>query len=273
MLALDTLLLLEAFLYPLPVLLLLVATILTTSKNGRLPGPPVVAPRVAVILVAVAWMVVIGASAAYAQFVLAGNAIEQCFAGECPPERTVGAMAFMAAAATVTAVAVLLSLRKPTGMTRLGIIGAVAFACLTLLFPTTIMPSFVMPYYAFVPGFFYGVAAGAFLIVAVARKEEDPFQFATAQPTRTSPMSHTPSRNSARRRMCRFKRGCARSIPRSRELHSRWQGLSFLPRRRFEDVPSGSWSSGETCMRLHHLMRRRLRLESPSQLTCRTIAA
>ena len=105
--------LLEPILYPLPALLLLVATILTTSKNGRLPGPPVVAPRVAVILVAVAWMVVIGASAAYGRFVLAGNAIEQRFAGECPPERTVGVMAFMAAAATVTAVAVMWSLRSP----------------------------------------------------------------------------------------------------------------------------------------------------------------
>ena len=122
----------------------------------------------------------IGASAAYAQFVLAGNAIEQCFAGECPPERTVGVMAFMAVAATVTAVAVLWSLRRPTGMARPGIIGAVAFACLALLFPVTIMPSFVMPYDAFVPGFFYGIAAIAFLIVAVARKEEDPFQFAAA---------------------------------------------------------------------------------------------
>ena len=126
-------------------------------------------------------MVVIGASAAYAQFVLAGNAIEQCFAGECPPERTVGVMAFMAVAVTVSG-----ALRScgvcvgPRGWRGPGIIGAVAFACLALLFPVTIMPSFVMPYDAFVPGFFYGIAAVAFLIVAVARKEEDLFQFATA---------------------------------------------------------------------------------------------
>ena len=172
--------LLEPILYPLPALLLLVVTIRSISKDGQLPGPPVVGPWMASMIVAAAWAVVIGASAAYAQFVLAGNAIEQCFAGECPPERTVGAMAFMAAAATVTAVAVMWSLRSPMRMTRLGIIGAVAFACLALLFPVTIMPSFVMPYDAFVPGFFYGIAAIAFLIVAVARKEEDPLQFATA---------------------------------------------------------------------------------------------
>ena len=85
--------LLEPILYPLPALLLLVVTIRSISKDGQLPGPPVVAPRVAVILVAVAWAVVIGASAAYGRFVLAGDAIEQCFAGECPPERTVGVMA------------------------------------------------------------------------------------------------------------------------------------------------------------------------------------
>ena len=84
----------------------------------------------------------------------------------------------MAAAATVTAVAVMWSLRSPMRMTRLGIIGAVAFACLALLFPSTI--ALFMPFDAFVPGFFYGIAAVAFLIVAVARKEEDPFQFATA---------------------------------------------------------------------------------------------
>ena len=172
--------LLEPILYPLPALLLLVVTIRSISKDGQLPGPPVVGPWMASMIVAAAWAVVIGASAAYAQFVLAGNAIEQCFAGECPPERTVGAMAFMAAAATVTAVAVMWSLRSPMRMTRLGIIGAVAFACLALLFPVTIMPSFVMPYDAFVPGFFYGIAAIAFLIVAVARKEEGPLQFATA---------------------------------------------------------------------------------------------
>ena len=172
--------LLEPILYPLPALLLLVVTIRSISKDGQLPGPPVVGPWMASMIVAAAWAVVIGASAAYAQFVLAGNAIEQCFAGECPPERTVGAMAFMAAAATVTAVAVMWSLRSPMRMTRLGIIGAVAFACLALLFPVTIMPSFVMPYDAFVPGFFYGIAAIAFLIVAVARKQEDPFQFAAA---------------------------------------------------------------------------------------------
>ncbi len=172
--------LLEPILYPLPALLLLVVTIRSISKDGQLPGPPVVGPWMASMIVAAAWAVVIGASAAYAQFVLAGNAIEQCFAGECPPERTVGVMAFMAVAATVTAVAVMWSLRSPMRMTRLGIIGAVAFACLALLFPVTIMPSFVMPYDAFVPGFFYGIAAVAFLIVAVARKEEDPFQFATA---------------------------------------------------------------------------------------------
>ena len=172
--------LLEPILYPLPALLLLVVTIRSISKDGQLPGPPVVGPWMASMIVAAAWAVVIGASAAYAQFVLAGNAIEQCFAGECPPERTVGAMAFMAAAATVTAVAVMWSLRSPMRMTRLGIIGAVAFACLALLFPVTIMPSFVIPYDAFVPGFFYGIAAIAFLIVAVARKEEDPLQFATA---------------------------------------------------------------------------------------------
>ena len=172
--------LLEPILYPLPALLLLVVTIRSITKDGQLPGPPVVGPWMASMIVAAAWAVVIGASAAYAQFVLAGNAIEQCFAGECPPERTVGAMAFMAAAATVTAVAVMWSLRSPMRMTRLGIIGAVAFACLALLFPVTIMPSFVMPYDAFVPGFFYGIAAIAFLIVAVARKEEDPLQFATA---------------------------------------------------------------------------------------------
>ena len=65
-------------------------------------------------------------------------------------------------------------------MTRLGIIAAVAFACLALLFPVTILPSFVMPYDAFVPGFFYGIAAIAFLIVAVARKGEGLFQFKAA---------------------------------------------------------------------------------------------
>ena len=128
--------LLEPILYPLPALLLLVVTIRSISKDGQLPGPPVVGPWMASMIVAAAWMVVIGASAAYAQFVLAGNAIEQCFAGECPPERTVGAMAFMAAAATVTAVAVMWSLRSPMRMTRLGIIDAVAFACLALLFPS-----------------------------------------------------------------------------------------------------------------------------------------
>ena len=176
-LALDLLLLLEAFLYPLPVLLLLVATILTTSKNGRLPGPPVVAPRVAVILVAVAWMVVIGASAAYGRFVLAGDVLG-CFAWECPPAQTIGVLGFMVTAATVSGAAVLWSLRRPTGMARPGIIGAVAFACLALLFPSTI--ALFMPFDAFVPGFFYGIAAIAFLIVAVARKEEDLFQFATA---------------------------------------------------------------------------------------------
>ena len=88
--------LLEPILYPLPALLLLVVTIRSISKDGQLPGPPVVGPWMASMIVAAAWAVVIGASAAYAQFVLAGNAIEQCFAGECPPERTVGVMAFMA---------------------------------------------------------------------------------------------------------------------------------------------------------------------------------
>ena len=171
-LLLDPLLLLEAFLYPLPVLFLLVATIRSISKNGRLPGPPVVAPRVAAILVAAAWAAMIGASVAYARFVLAGDVMD-CFGRECPPERTVGVLGFMVAAATVTAAAILWSLRMPKGMTRLGIIGAVAFGCLALLFPITIS-SLVMPYDAFVPAFFYGIAAVALLIVAVARKNADP---------------------------------------------------------------------------------------------------
>ena len=162
----------EAFLYPLPLLFLLVATIRAISEDGRLPGSPVVAPRVAGIIVAVAWMTVIGASAAYARFVLAGDVMD-CFVWECPPGRTVGALGFMVAAATVTTVAIVWSLRTPTGMARQGIIGAVAFACLALLFPVTI-PSLVMPYDAFVPAFFYGIAAVALLIVAVARKNADP---------------------------------------------------------------------------------------------------
>ena len=165
--------LLEPVLYPLAALLLLVATIRSIGKDGRLPGPSVVSPRMAAMLVVAGWVVVIGASAAYARFVLAGDAIATCLAGECPPGRTIGAMGFMVAAATVAAAAVLWGLCSPMGMTRLGIIGAVAFGCLALLFPVTIMPSFVMPYDAFVPAFFYAVAAITFLVVALARKDED----------------------------------------------------------------------------------------------------
>ena len=162
----------EAFLYPLPVLLLLVATIRAISEDGQLPGPPVVAPRVAAILVVAAWMTVIGASAAYARFVLAGDVMD-CFVWECPPGRTVGALGFMVAAATAVVVTIAWSLHTSTGMARPAIIGAVAFACLALLFSVSI-PALVMPYDAFVPAFFYGIAAVALLIVAVARKDEDP---------------------------------------------------------------------------------------------------
>ena len=169
--------LLEPILYPLPALLLLVVTIRSISKDGQLPGPPVVGPWMASMIVAAAWAVVIGASAAYGRFVLAGDVLG-CFAWECPPAQTIGVLGFMVTAATVSGAAVLWSLRRPTGMARPGIIGAVAFACLALLFPSTI--ALFMPFDAFVPGFFYGIAAIAFLIIAVARKEEDPFQFAAA---------------------------------------------------------------------------------------------
>ena len=139
------------------------------------------APRVAVILVAVAWMVVIGASAAYATVCSGGRRRwNSALPGNVRPHKPIGVLGFMVTAATVSGAAVMWSLRSPMRMARPGIIGAVAFACLALLFPVTIMPSFVMPYDAFVPGFFYGIAAVAFLIVAVARKEEDLFQFATA---------------------------------------------------------------------------------------------
>ncbi len=166
----------EAFLYPLPLLLLLVATVRAISKEGRLPGPPVVAPRVAVIIVAAAWMTVIGAGVAYARFVLAGDVMD-CFVWECPPETTVGALGFMVIAATVAAVTVAWSLRSPMGVRRPGIIAAVAFAGIALLFQVTPI-AFVMPYDAFVPGLFYGIAAVALLIVAVARKDEDEVQVA-----------------------------------------------------------------------------------------------
>ena len=170
--AVFTPVILEPPLYALAAILLLVATVGAISEDGQLPGPSIVSPRMAVILVAAAWIVIMGASLAYARFVLAGNAVD-CTAWDCPPERTVGVLGFMMAAATVTAIAVGWSLRSPRGMTRRGIVSAVAFACLALLFPVTIKPGFVMPFDAFVPSFFYGIAAVAFLIVAVARKDED----------------------------------------------------------------------------------------------------
>ena len=170
--AVFTPVILEPPLYALAAILLLVVTVNAISEDGQLPGPSLVSTRMAVILVAAAWIVITGASLAYARFVLAGNAVD-CTVWDCPPERTVGVMGFMMAAATVTAIAVAWGLRSPRGMTRRGIVSAVAFACLALLFPVTIMPGLVMPFDAFVPSFFYGIAAVAFLIVAVARKDED----------------------------------------------------------------------------------------------------
>ena len=164
--------LIEPILYPLAALLLLVATIRAIRVHGQLPGRPVVSPQMTAIFVTVAWVVVIGASAAYAQVVLAGDPIV-CVGGECPPGRTLGAVGFMVTTTTVTAAVMAWGLRSPMGMTQQGIISAVAFACLALLFPITIMPAFVMPYDAFVPSFFYGLAAVVFLIVAVARKDEE----------------------------------------------------------------------------------------------------
>ena len=46
--------LLEPILYPLPALLLLVVTIRSISKDGQLPGPPVVGPGMASMIVAAA---------------------------------------------------------------------------------------------------------------------------------------------------------------------------------------------------------------------------
>ena len=158
--------LIEPILYPLAALFLLVATIRVIWVDGQLPGRAVVSPKMSTILVTVAWAAVIGASVAYAQAVMARESME-CWGGECPPERTLAAVGFMLAATTAAAAMVA---RGPRS--RLGITSAVAFACLALLFPITIIPTFVMPYDAFVPSFFYGLAAVAFLIASVARKND-----------------------------------------------------------------------------------------------------
>ena len=162
----------EPVLYPMAALLLLVATVRALRVDGQLPGRLVVSPPMTTILVASACAVVIGASAAYARSVLTGDPV-MCVGGECPPERTLGAVGFMVVAAMVTAAMIARGLRSPTGMPWSCIIGAVAFACLALMFPAAIMPAFVLPYDAFVPSFFYAAAAIAFLIVAVARRADD----------------------------------------------------------------------------------------------------
>ncbi len=164
--------LIEMILYPLTAILLLLVTVDVISKAGIVPGPPVVSPGKAVLLATASWMVVIGASVAYGRFVLVGDAVN-CAAWECPPERTVSVLGFVIVSATLTAMVTTWGLRSPMGMSRAGTVSALAFASVALLFQVSIIPAFVMPYDAFVPGFFYGVSAVVFLIVAVGRRDDE----------------------------------------------------------------------------------------------------
>ena len=128
-------------------------------RNGR-----------AIVLASLAAAMCIGASIAYGRELLAGNTSD-CARTYCSTELTMAILVVMAGASLVASGVILRGALRDGHVTQHGILAVVtAFACLALL--TAPMVVFrLVPYYYFVPGFFYGLSALVLLISVSANPE------------------------------------------------------------------------------------------------------
>ncbi len=116
----------------------------------------------AILLASLAAVMAIGASIAYGMQLLDGNTAG-CTRAWCSTETTIAFLAVMAAGAIAASAIMLRSVSGDDAAARQGHLSVTAFACLTLLIAPLVVFR-VLPYYAFVPGLFYGLSATALLI-------------------------------------------------------------------------------------------------------------
>ena len=116
----------------------------------------------AIVLASFAAAMAIGASLAYAQQLLDGDTAG-CTREYCSTEVTITVIGMMAVGAIAAPIMMLRGVFSDDSTARHSHLSVTVFACLTLLIAPLVVFR-VLPYYAFVPGLFYGLSATALLI-------------------------------------------------------------------------------------------------------------
>ncbi len=116
----------------------------------------------AIVLASFAAAMAIGASVAYSLQLLDEDTAG-CTRAYCSTETTIAFVGVMATGAIAASAMTLRGVFRDASAIRQGHLSVTLFACLTLLIAPLVVFR-VLPYYAFVPGLFYGLSATALLV-------------------------------------------------------------------------------------------------------------